>query len=396
MNIIINFLVYSICIFSSLSAFAESAFSLKSQGTSITISTNLNNTYHDAGIKILSSGHSFSSCTTNSEGYCSFTVSNKSSAVIGITSNSRSTLKVLLCLSAAYPTNWFSQSVTVGPVKSNIAYLTNAHGQGLNTVQICDISSSGMTISNCQSTGANFDNPYSIAIHPQNVSAYITNSFDNTLSRCSLNSAGQLIDCSKISSNFNRPLGVKVSSSPYLVYFAAGDDNKIIKCTTQSDGSILGCSSSGSYLDLPTDIALNTSLTRIYVTNYSTSKVTTCNLDPSGDLYGCQYTGSNFSNPTGITINSTGNRVYILNGQSQLVTVCTIANSGLLTGCTTTGSGLMDPKSIVINKSGTQAFITNTTADRISRCIISSTGHFANCSTAASNIENVSGLALVE
>lgn len=106
-------------LFCQTSFAASTFFNVNASGTILTITTNVpNHTYPSAGIRINSPSNfsPHSGCTQQSNGFCTFSVSNTTPASIGI-NGSTTTMNITLCLNGLGPLSCQDYNVSVtGPV----------------------------------------------------------------------------------------------------------------------------------------------------------------------------------------------------------------------------------------------------------------------------------------
>ena len=133
-------------------------FNVSASGTTLTINTTIpNHIYTNAGIKINSPGNfsPASGCTMQSNGYCTFSVSNTSSATIPI-NGSTATMNFSLCLNGLGPLSCQSYSVGLnGPLyyaSTTYGYVYQSTNMGVTWTRLGTQpggnSNYGMTLSN--------------------------------------------------------------------------------------------------------------------------------------------------------------------------------------------------------------------------------------------------------
>lgn len=93
------------------------------------------------------------------------------------------------------------------PNPNHYVLITN---KGNSTVSRCDVDATTFVLSNCVTTGSNFNQPVSI-YESDNGFAYITNQVDNSVTVCS-DSNGTLTSCTSIAGNFNEPIATIVGT----------------------------------------------------------------------------------------------------------------------------------------------------------------------------------------
>jgi hypothetical protein len=153
---------------------------------------------------------------------------------------------------------------------------------------------------------------------------------------CSVNGDGTLSNCTFMSASGSAPAGNNddIAVSGNYAYVTNSNNNDILVCTLDSNSALSTCVQSGSGMASPTSLFIRGSY--LYVTNFSGSPgVTMCTISSSdGTLSNCTGTG-----PSGQTwgIAFAGNYAYLGSGrwnQSGAISVCSVdSTTGLLSNC---------------------------------------------------------------
>lgn len=328
--------------------FAESGlfFNINASSNQLNITTTIpNHFYPNAGIKIDTPGYTLTGCRPAANGYCLFSVSDSTPALLSV-NGSATSVSAILCLNGLGPLS--CQHYTVPTVIfSGIAYVTNTNN---NTVSICPVSADGSFFGTCTTSSGNstFDHPVAIALPLPGATAYIANFNANTLSICPINSNGSFGTCNTSNGNgtFDHPDGVALDPTNSYVYVTNQNNNTLSICSINNDGSLGTCTVSNGNGTFSSPTAVNVQLssdasaTYAYIAN-ANSTVSICPVN-TGSLGTCITSNGNgtFSLPQGIGVNAAGNFAYIGNFGANTVSICVINSDGSLGTCTiTSGNG---------------------------------------------------------
>ncbi len=270
------------------------------------------------------------------------------------------------------------------------AYITNS---GDDTLSKCDVSDEDGSLSSCASTGSGFSSPSGVAL--SNGHAYVSNNDVDTLAlRTVTASDGSLSGSGTTGSSFSTPSGITINAG----YAYVANSTEVIKCTiknttgTPPAGSLSSCAATASGVTSPSGIAINKGYA--YIANILDNSVYQCTVNTStGALSSCATTGSGFTFPNNIIVNN--NFAYVSNPTQNTVTKCTVnPSTGALSSCASTGSGFTFPNGLAIS-SGHAYIVNNTGSETVSECDVdASTGAFSNCSIDESGFSNPIGIAI--
>lgn len=389
--------IFSILAFLTHEVWAsDNFFKISSQGTSITIQTTTPHfIYKNAGIKILSNAFVFTDpqhdCAKINKNFCVFSASDQAPTTIHISGPTQAA-EFILCLNVNGPTSCETYSISMSAVPTPALYIANGYGTGTNNVSRCMISNN--SLDSCSTSGNDLDNPFGIAINAARTHFYVTNPYDNDISKCQLSGEGLLIDCKKQSFNFDHPMGIELSSN--YAYIANYNTNTISKCDLDFNGDFTGCTTSGSNLSGPVGVTFNNTQDKFYITNYLTNQITQCSLSVAGDLVSCSLAGSNINTPTSIRFNHNNTLAYITNYGANTLTQCAVNKiDGSLNDCATENVNFSAPQSVALNANDSIAYISNAGNNHISICQIINT-HITNCVDSSTTFNGPTGLTLIE
>ncbi len=373
-------------------------FNATLSGSMLTITTNIpNHVYHSAGIKLISPGHAianqFSVCTPLANGYCQFTVSDKSPVNMLITGPAGN-LALQMCLNANGPLSCQEYELAFAPVPRFI-YIGSFND---NTLTKCNVNAVTGLLSNCAATGAGFEVPDAIAFNPAGTLAFVANFNNSTISRCAINTfTGDLTGCIDTGATvLDGPEYIALTANGTNAYIANFNNNSITLCNVNPvTGTMDGCrNASNSTFNGLQSIELNRAQTIAYVPDESV--VHKCQIDISGSLGTCTTTGTGFSLPVGVALTNLETIGYVPNFNNSTLSQCSVSPNGDLVNCFLTGSGLSNPASIVLNQVGNYMYILNDGNSTATLCSVNpATGAVSNCvDSGATGLNNPGGVAL--
>ena len=358
-----------------------------------------NHKYSNAGIKINTSGHiitqsNLQPCPLNSKGFCLFSVSNTSPAMVQI------------------------------QFKSIYAYVVNTYG----TVSICSVSQNGSSFSACMTTTAPdstgntaLNYPDAIALNPTQTMAYIGNGSPLTglnacpngevsIAICPINIDGSFATCTTACDpTFIYNTGLAFSPDGKYLYVSNYNVSTCGKpgqlpcgwvsiCPVNPDGTLAPCSMSNGPNNETIDFGYAGFVGVQKASNGSTFLYTTANenqltiamcLISGGIISDCQATNydlttMNIQTPQGISFNLANTVAYVGNFGSYLA-VCSVTN-GIITFCSTYNDSSFNFDTnytaigLFMSSPTGYGYIPNNGFNTVSFCQISSTdGSLSNC-----------------
>jgi hypothetical protein len=391
-----KYLLLAVC-FSPLVSFAGPGLFFKASNlsTSLIISTTIpNHTYPTAGIKINSPGYSLTKagteCIQNTNGYCIFSVNDKTPTVLSI-AGSAGTLSFNLCLNGIGPLT--CQQYTGLANQPVYAYLVDVRN---NTIQKCLVKADGgfNTCSNAGNTGIPLATPLGIVTNNATTFAYVSNKDTNQILKCPVKPNGDLGVCTDSGNTgvpFISPINLTLNSAETIAYIADQDINKVSVCPINVNGSFGVCtyaSNTGLAFDAPVGVALNPAGNFAYVTNQGTSnRVLKCAISASGDLVNCTDTnnlGFTFTHPDNLAINSSNTFAYVTNSNygASLMYICPVLANGDFGFCTVSANSFIFSASVTLNKLENIGYIANGEFPNVKQCPIKANGSFGVCTDA--------------
>ena len=411
-----------------------------------------NHTYPIAGIKINTPGYTIENlgvaCIPIPNGYCLFTASNLSPALINIKSISASyiggTLSGLtndglilqnngsddLSLPANTTVFQFSIPVTIGS-SYNVTVLqqpsaltctvTNGAGTSssasVNTILVtCNPATYtiGGVISGLTSNGLELQNNNNDLLSvPLNSSTF---QFFTPVAAGGSYQVSILQQPEDLLCTVSNGSGVNVSAnistvnvtclpitSAYIVNNGPSSISSVSLCAVDGiTGQLSNCAitipqgvTKNSY-----KILFNSSKTLAYIVNARLNNVTKCEVNPvDGNLINCSEAGSGFTTPLGLAFNSTNKIAYVTNvagAKINTVSKCSIDPiTGNFNNCTTAASGLSFPSSVLLNSNDTLAYVTISAGNNsVAKCTVDNNGDFINCTPTANGTSNSRGVAI--
>ena len=355
-----------------------------------------NHTYYEAGISINTKGYSIQNvgtdCILITNGYCLFTVSNTASKSITI-QGPVGTVNFNLCLNGKGPLSCQNFTKSIGQVvPMGLAYITNDFSL-YNDVTKCTIDTDG-TLIDCAYTGSGFSKPFDITINSAGTFAYVANFSGTTVSRCSFNASGELIDCIA-AGTFNSAGSVAIAPNGNYAYVPTTSANNVYKCTIEPNGTFSSCAVTVTGFNVPQRIIINSAGTYAYISSYGDDSITKCTINAGGDLISCASTGSGFSSPEAMAINAAGNVMYISNFNGQNISKCAINGVGDLSGCTDASGTIFNfPEGLAFDAAKVFLYVTDPTLGTVYKCSINGSGDVVSCGTAASGINGATSIYL--
>lgn len=369
-------------------------FNVSSVDSTLTISTVVpNHTYPAAGIKINTPGYVIASnetpCTPIINGYCLFPVSDTVPKKIILNGpDGLKNISITLCLNGTGELSCQQYQATVSNkiINQHFAYITN---RGNNTVSQCSVDSVSGLLSNCATTGNDFNNPVSIKFNSDGSLAYITNDLNTsgTVSKCSVASdTGLLSNCAITGPFFYGPSDIAINPSGSKAYVTSFITSQVYKCDIDPNTDELdNCVTTGSFFAQPTGITLNSQGTFAYVSNVALGSVSLCEIDQmTGLLNSCTEVFQDYQvDPEGVTLNQSGTFLYITNQTDNNVLQCSAnPNTGILGICVPTGPLFSGSGAMALNLTGTQAYVPDLNSDSASLCTVDmNTNNLTNCSS---------------
>jgi hypothetical protein len=211
-------------------------------------------------------------------------------------------------------------------------------------VDVCTLSDDGVP-GTCSPTDVSGLLTMPVGMAASNTNVYIGNG-SNSVVACSLDANGQLTNCANQgdSKTFSYPSSISLWKDH--AYVLNSGNGTVSRCSFGVTGSFASCTTI-SLDGLPTNPSLS-SLTiangHAYITDGTTPAVYSCALVSDGGLAACQTTSldAGMSGLGGLVVN--GSRLYIAGVMGDAVGVCTLATSGAIASCeTASGPGILSP-----------------------------------------------------
>lgn len=387
-------------VFASNASNNASVFNVSSASLTLSISTTIpNHVYPSAGIKINTPGYGLSSagseCTMANNGYCLFSVSNTHPKTIHLSGHSGS-VNMTLCLNGQGPNSCqqYTTQISAGYSKAYIANYNN------NLITKCSIDSTGNLLS-CENAGGNndynFGGPAGITLNSAGTTAYVTNMGAGNIAACTINPQdGTFSSCSDSGAEhfFFQPLGIALNPAGTIAYVADLSDGSISLCQINSSGLFSSCQRHHLQgVVTAAGIAINSAGTLAYITNYFNSTVSKCAIDgTTGELSSCTDSGNTgvaFESPDGIALNTAGTMAYIVNYGHGGASQCPINLDGSFGACQyTAGGNVSNPAGIILNDGQNYSYISDNGSGTIYKCQVESDGQLDNCTDSGATLTN--------
>lgn len=292
------------------------------------------------------------------------------------------------------PINSESKIVTAVESKvfqhSEVIYVLNANS---TTVSICQINAQGL-LEECYKQGGNFNAPYGIALSQKNAVAYITNTGNNNVLLCAVDSkSGGLSKCHETGSGFKVPSGIAIDDrQTNLAYISNLDSSLVSICEIDtSNHELVNCATQDHVFQRPTDIKMDTQGLFVYIANSGSGSIERCRIHDGNGLNNCTKISQGFSQPSGVFISD--NKIYVVDNGTHLVSVCDLGtNHNGSIGCTQMNGNYSKLDDIVINSARTKAYIV---ADqKVIVCDVGSSGVLTQCIPSGAGFNSPSGVAI--
>jgi DNA-binding beta-propeller fold protein YncE len=143
-----------------------------------------------------------------------------------------------------------------------LAYVTNKTS---NTVSVCNVTTTGNNIGNltdCTQSAADFSFPQTIDLNSGNNLAFISNYLSTSISVCKITdlTTGTLSSCTLSNQTINNPFGLALVPNNNFIYITQPSTNSVYLCSVNtSNGSLSNCAvtETGGVLASPAGIVLN-------------------------------------------------------------------------------------------------------------------------------------------
>ncbi len=224
---------------------------------------------------------------------------------------------------------------------ASTAYVVNSNVSATNagSVSICPINANGTFGSCTTATTGLLDDPFGIALNPDNSFAYVTQLRQNTVLVCPI-SGGTLSTCSDTGgTGFNAPYSIAINNEDTIAFITNNKSNSVFRCNIiADDGTFANCVNTGaSGLGSPEGIAFNSTGTMAWITNdkQPNNDIITCQVNASGFFSNCQkaIASKTFKSPAGIVLNATNSIAYIADFNTGIYS-CPITANGTFSSCT--------------------------------------------------------------
>ncbi|MDF2432967.1 MAG: hypothetical protein JWP44_2598 [Mucilaginibacter sp.] len=226
-------------------------------------------------------------------------------------------------------------TVTVTPVPSALAFITNFNG---NSVSVVNTATNSIISKITVGT-----NPFGVAVSPDGSLVYITNQGGGSVSVVSA-TADALITTIPVG---DYPSGIVVSPDGKTVYVANGGSNTLSVINTATNmvtATISGVFEAGG-------VTVSPDGSTVYVADEGSNDVAVINTATNKIV--ANITVGTY--PIGITISPDGSNVYVVNGMSNSVSVINTATNSV-TGTIPVGSS---PHGISISPDGSRIYVVN-------------------------------------
>ena len=201
----------------------------------------------------------------------------------------------------------------------------------------------------------------------------------NTITECVINSDGSLNPCQNVKiKDANNIQSITLNNTGTSLYLTDSTQNTVLKCNIESELLSPICSNVGAGFTQPYGIAANNMNSTFYVTNFAVNTVSMCDIKMPNS---CDTFAADFSSPTAIVLNNTSSGAYITNQGNSTVSYCRIISGSLISQCNSTGSGFNAPSALTISAYlyNPLAFIVNHGNNTVSKCNIEANGSLSGC-----------------
>jgi len=246
---------------------------------------------------------------------------------------------------------------------STSAYVVKAGG----TVSQYLIDANGALPTTAASSVATGTNPYSIAVVPSGLYAYVANNGSNNVSEYTI-SAGVLTSNTPTANPTgtvtagSSPVFVTVDPSGHYVYVVNAGPNPgtVSQYTINSDGTLAALGPPAQAGITPNSMAVDPSGHYAYVANYGDGTISEYTIS-AGVLtltatLPVPVSGNN--SPASITVAPSGPYVYVANNSNSTVSEYSIGAGGVLAPIGTVGAGT-NPISVTVDSSGSYVYVAN-------------------------------------
>lgn len=246
---------------------------------------------------------------------------------------------------------------------STSAYVVKAGG----TVSQYLIDANGALPTTAASSVATGTNPYSIAVVPLGLYAYVANNGSNNVSEYTI-SAGVLTSNTPTANPTgtvtagSSPVFVTVDPSGQYVYVvnAGSNPGTVSQYTINSDGTLAALGPPAQAGITPNSMAVDPSGHYAYVANYGDGTISEYTIN-AGALtltatLPVPVSGNN--HPASITVDPSGPYVYVANNSNSTVSEYSIGAGGALTAIGTVAAGT-NPISVTVDSSGSYVYVAN-------------------------------------
>lgn len=363
-------------------------FQVNTTGTVLQIkTTKINRDYPDAGIKINTPGYSFTgvgtTCTPQNNGFCLFSVGDKSPASMVI-NGPRGVLNATLCLYGRGPLSCQNYDISM-PKMPRFAYVADV---GRDNLIRCNVVGATQELTDCAELPGVGTSPNDITFNKAGTFAYVQNGFNVDV--CRVNPlTGDFSNC------ITTPTGVAFSDSialnpaGTLAYMPDGVAD-IIECIVNPiTGLLSSCGSAGSGFTASTiGTIFNPAGTFVNIGDFNAgvSTVSLCSVNTiTGALSACSSNGSGFNGPNGFALNTAATFLYVANFAQpgiNAISLCQFnASTGALSSCAPTGDyAFSEASNIALNAAAPFAYITDFGNSSVIKCNVNTgTGAFSGC-----------------
>jgi hypothetical protein len=294
-----------------------------------------------------------------------------------------------------------SLSDSTTTVMANYIYVPDSSGA---SVRKCLHNETTGAISDCEDSGATgLSHPIAAQLNPQGTLAYITNSSNDEVLKCTVNDSGSLTGCvDSGAAGLAGPYEIAFNSSDTTAYitnalaYLSTNDN-VMKCNVGVSGGLSGCLSANvSFSASATGLKLNAADTQAYISSANNNSVLHCTINGTGDLTNCN-SELIMTCPAQITLNPAGSVAYIgqgCTGNTKVYSCDVNAMTGVLSGCAATAPDFSRPVGVAINSANTRAYVSDNAAGIVYQCDIAAGGALSNCSNSGGSFVTPSYLHL--
>ena len=239
-------------------------------------------------------------------------------------------------------------------------YVVTASG----TVSQYPIGANGALPTTAASSVATGTNPYSIAVVPSGLYAYVANNGSNNVSEYTI-SAGVLTSNTPTANPTGTvtagpsPVFVTVDPSGQYVYVVNTGPNPgtVSQYTINSDGTLAAMTPATVAAGItPNSMAVDPSGHYAYVANYGDGTISEYTINAGALTLTATVSGNN--NPASISVDPSGPYVYVANYSSGTVSEYSIGAGGVLTAIGTVAAGT-NPVSVTVDSSGSYVYVAN-------------------------------------